>query len=143
MRAYLMCTVWCVGTQDGRGKNKVLTLLIVGIHGYNCTAAGQLPDWQVLCGALGAAACTPCSCWEGNTQVSGSFVAVQMMCFTVFAMDFMMFATLLWAHSTKPLSWGCLTGGVTAQERHPRVCQATERGNTPPSWSGNPPHALM
>lgn len=93
MRAYLMCTVWCVGTQDGRGKSKALTLLIVGIHGYNCTAAGELPEWQVLCGALGAAACTPAG---RKHKVSGSFVAVQMMCFTVFAMDFVRFATLLW-----------------------------------------------
>lgn len=33
------------------------------------------------------------------------------MCFTVLTVDFVMFATLLWAHSTKP----GLTGEVTAQ----------------------------
>lgn len=130
MRPYLMCTVWCVGTQHGRGKNKALTLLI---GEYMDTTAGELPEWQVLCGALGVAACTPCSCWEGNTLVSGSFVAVQMMCFTVFAMDFIMFATLLWAHSTKPSAWGCLTGGVTAQEGLPQGVSGSRGGNTPPS----------
>lgn len=55
--------------------------------------------------------------------VPRSLVAVQT---DVFAVDFIMFASLLWAHSTKPLAWGHLTGGVTAQERHPRVCQAAE-----------------
>lgn len=56
------------------------------LQGSSLNGRSSVEPWELL----------PALLLEGNTQVSGSFVAVQMMCFTVFAMDFVRFATLLW-----------------------------------------------
>lgn len=96
---------------EWKREKQGLALLIVGIHGYNYTGAGELAEWQVLW--LLPALLAPAgqeTHWFGDP-----LRLYKPMCFTLFAVDFIMFATLLWAHSTKPSVWGRLTAGVTAQ----------------------------
>lgn len=61
----------------------------------------------------------------------------RLMCFAVFAVGFVVFATLLWAHGTSHAG----AAGAVSQvgwllrevSLYPRLCQAAEGGNAPPS----------